>query len=177
MALSTRELMEGIGASERFRDRVHLVRALPFSGQSGHLYFSALPGAISPAMLARITQQSGNAEVCLMRMDDTRVMYIGVRGFAVANVFVPPRDMGIERFEWLAHTHPLEMSNDHARVSEGPTAEDRIALERIHEIWGQTQSTVVVCRGGQVERLVEFRIERDQRSPYGSDGTLWTPEP
>lgn len=177
MALSTTELMEAIGASERFRDRVHLVRSVPFSGRSGHMYFYARRGPVSPVMLARITQQSGNAEVCLMRMDSTRVIYIGVRGFAVANVFVPPRDVGIERFEWLAHTHPLEMASDHASVSRGATAQDRIALERIHEVWGQTRSTVVVCRGGRVEQLVDFRIERDQRSPYGRDGELWTPSP
>jgi len=90
---------------------------------------------------------------------------------------VPPRDVGIERFEWLAHTHPLEMASDHASVSRGATAQDRIALERIHEVWGQTRSTVVVCRGGRVEQLVDFRIERDQRSPYGRDGELWTPSP
>ena len=174
MSLTAQELFDGIGASERFAGRVHWARTLPLAGTPGHLYFFRRARAISSVDLAATSQSCGNVEVCLMRMDGTPILYVGSRGMAVATVFVPPTDAGIERFEWVAHTHPLEMATPEEGVAQGPTPADRTALETIHDRWGQTESTVVVCRGGRVVREVSFRIERDLRTPLGT-GRLWTP--
>jgi hypothetical protein len=174
MSLTAAELFDGIGASDRFSGRVHWVSGMPFAGTPGHLYFFRQRRSVSSANLAAISHRSGDVEVCLMRMDGIPIIYIGSRGIAVATVFVPPTDIGIDTYEWVAHTHPLEMETPYEGVAEGPTRADRQALETIHERWGQTQSTVVVCRGGRVEREVTFSIERDGRTPPHT-GRLWTP--
>jgi len=174
MSLTAEELFEGIGASERFSGRMHWATGVPFAGVSGHLYIFRRRRSISSAELAAITHRSGDIEVCLMRMDGFPLIYIGSRAMAVATVFVPPVDVGIETYEWVAHTHPLEMETPYEGVALGPTRADRQALETIHERWGQTESTVIICRGGRVDREVTFGIERDMRTPPGT-GRLWTP--
>lgn len=176
MSLNAQELFDGIRASERFSNSVHWASNVPFSGSPGHLYiFREQDRSISWADLAAITNRSGNIEVCLMRMDGIPMIYIGSRRIAIATVFVPPVDIGIESYEWVAHTHPLEMESSEEGVARGPTPEDRRALVMIHERWGQTESTVIICRGGSVERAVRFRIENDTRTPPGT-GRLWRPE-
>jgi hypothetical protein len=174
MSLTAQELFDAIGRSARFRGKVHWARSVPLTGTPLHLYFITGRRRITSAHLAATSQRSGNVEVCLMRMDGTAIVYIGGRGVAAATVFVPPADVGIERFEWVAHTHPQEMATREEGVSSGPTLADRAALEIIHDRWGQTQSTMIVCRRGRVVREVTFRIERDLRVPTGT-GRLWAP--
>ena len=176
MSLTAQELYDGIGAAEEFSGRIHWATGVPLAGTPGHLYFFRRRLAINSAELAMTSHRSGGVEACLMRMDGTPIIYIGSRGIATATVFVPPTDIGIESFEWVAHTHPLEMESAEEGIARGPTGADRRALERIHERWGQTESTVVVCRRGRVVEEVTFRIERDLRLPPGT-GRLWTPGP
>ncbi len=174
MSLTAQELYDGIGASERFSGRIHWATDVPFAGTPGHLYVFRRRRRITSAHLAAITHRSGDVEVCLMRMDGIPMIYIGSRGMAVATVFVPPTDIGIESYEWVAHTHPLEMETPYEGVAHGATPADRRALETIHERWGQTESTVIVCRRGRVEREAPFAIEYDGRTPAGTR-RLWTP--
>lgn len=174
MSLSAQELYDGIGASERFAGRMHWASGVPFAGTPGHLYVFRTRRRITSANLAAITHRSGDVEVCLMRMDGVPMVYIGSRGIAVATVFVPPTGIGIDRFEWVAHTHPLEMESAEEGVARGATRADRDALEAIHSRWGQTESTVIVCRRGRVERETTFSIERDIRTPPGTR-RLWAP--
>jgi hypothetical protein len=121
MSLTAQELFDGIGASERFSGRVHWASGVPFAGTPGHLYLFRRRREISFADLAAIAQSCGNVEVCLMRMDGIPMIYVGSRSMAIATVFVPPRDIGIESFEWVAHTHPLEMETPEEGVAHGPT--------------------------------------------------------
>lgn len=156
-------------------DRVHWQRSIPFPGRPGHFYFlSRRPRPPSHRDLARITAHSGHPEVVLMRINSTYVVSIGNRGVANATVRIPPRLDGIDSFTLLAHTHPLEMENKYEGVARGPTNADFTMIGILSNRWDQTDSTVVVCRGGHVERVVSYRPEPDEagRRP---DGRLWTP--
>ncbi|AKJ31912.1 hypothetical protein [Caldimonas brevitalea] len=174
MSFTAEELYESLGNTPRFRGRIHWATRPVFAGLHGHLYLFRQRRAITDAQLAATTHRSGDVEVCLMRMDGIPMIYVSHGGVAAATVFVPDRESGIERFEWVAHTHPLEMGTAQERIAQGATAADRTALERIHERWGQTRSTIVVCRAGRVVRAVPFAIERDGRMPPGT-GQLWRP--
>jgi hypothetical protein len=174
MGMTAQQLFEGIGGSERFSGRIHWAAGTRFAGVPGHLYVYRHARHIEPRHLAAISHASGDVEVCLMRFDGIPVIYVGARAMAVATVFVPDRSSGLETFEWVAHTHPLEMESAAEGVARGATPADRRALETIHDRWGQTESTVIVCRAGRVLRVVPFRIERDARIAPGT-GRLWHP--
>lgn len=138
-------------------DHVHRVGIPHFAGRPGHHYF--VGRRPSNVELARMSQHSGNAEVQLVRINQTHIVNVGNRGTANVALFVPPPQDGIESFEWIAHTHPLEMENVYESVAFGGTNEDFQGLGRVHRMWGQHESTVVVCRHGRVVRVVTIRPE------------------
>lgn len=139
-------------------DRIHWQRAIPFSGRVGHYYFfRRRRRRISFEDMARITRLSNNAEVTQIRINSAYIIHIGNVAVATATLTVPARQDGIEEYEWIAHTHPLEQENDYQMIARGPTPADRLALTIVSERWGQNESTVLVCRGGWVEREVTFR--------------------
>lgn len=142
-------------------ERVHRVGIPHFAGRPGHHYF--VGRRPSNAELARMSQHSGNAEVALIRINRTHIVNVGNQGIANAALFVPPRQDGVESFEWIAHTHPLEMESEYEHVSHGGTRADFDALERIHRIWGQRATVVVVCRRGRVVSVVTIRPEPPER--------------
>jgi hypothetical protein len=147
---------------------------MPFAGRCGHYYFIR-PCRRAPTNddLARITRNSHNAEATLTRINDTYIVHIGNRGVATASLMIPSRQDGIEEFQWIAHTHPLEQEDAYQRIARGPTAADRETLRILSSRWGQTESLVIVCRRGRVETCVPFRVEPSETA--GTGGRLWTP--
>lgn len=127
-----------------------------FASAPGHHHFVAR--AYRPRELAQITAHSGHAEVTLVRINRTHIISIGNRHFATATLIMPARSDIITSFEWIAHTHPLEQGNEEQSVSHGATEADRAALARVHERFGQTESKVIVCRGGRVLHIRPFRV-------------------
>jgi hypothetical protein len=142
-------------------ERVHRAGIPHFAGRPGHHYFvGRRPTNVE---LARMSHHSGPAEVSLIRINRTFIVNVGNRGIPNAALFMPERVDGVESFEWIAHTHPLEMENAYHSVAHGGTREDREALERVHRRWGQIESTVVVCRAGRLVRAVPFRPDPPER--------------
>jgi hypothetical protein len=158
---TTDDLYEAYSNSEQFEGRIHLRRNLHIRGISGHMYILTVTRQPSYAVLAQISRNSGNAEVNLTRINDTFMINIGSVSMATATVFNPTIQDGIEEFRWIAHTHPLEQADSYEGVSWGATEADRVALRAIFQRWRQTESDVVVCRNGRVERTSTFRISDD----------------
>jgi len=154
--------------------RVHWQRRVPFSGQVGHYYFFRRRRTpISFEDMARITRLSGNAEVVLTRINSVFIIYIGNRSIATATLTVPVPQEGIEEFQWIAHTHPLERESEYESVPRGADDADRRALRIVAQRWHQNESTVIVCRDGRVIAAVPFRAETDEVMP---GGRIWTPD-
>ena len=156
MSRATIEEIFAAYVAEYGQRRVRRSGAVTFVGQPGHYYF--VPRALNNRELARLTSRSGSAEVTLTRVNSAHIVHIGNRGVATATLTVPRRGDGIEEFRWIAHTHPLEQEDNYQMIARGPTAQDRLVLRRVYEQWEQTESTVVVCRGGGIERVVQFRL-------------------
>jgi hypothetical protein len=153
---------------------IHWQTGVPFVGQFGHHYFLRhRHRALRSIELAKISAHSGNAEAALCRVNNTYIVTIGAHREAVATMQIPSRQEGIEEFEWIAHTHPLEQENREIRVPRGSSRQDYDALGRAFHLWGQSESVVIVCRGGRVVEEVLFRFvpEVDTRP-----GHLWTPD-
>ena len=142
-------------------ERVHRVGIPHFTGHAGHHYFvGRRPTNVD---LARMSQLSGNAEVVLIRINRTHIVNVGNPGIANAALFMPPRQDGIESFEWIAHTHPLEMESVYEDVAYGGTSKDYEAIATVHAAWGQVETTVVVCRRGRVVRAVTIRPDTPEQ--------------
>lgn len=153
--------------------RVHWQRRIPFSGQVGHYYFLRRRTPASFEEMARITRLSSNAEVTLTRINSAYIIHIGNPRIATAVLSVPYVQEGIEEFQWIAHTHPLEQENEYQMIARGPTDADRLALTIVAERWNQNESTVIVCQGGRVINTVVFRVETNEVLPGGE---IWTPD-
>ena len=142
-------------------DRVHRQARTPFRGYPGHHYF--VGRRVSNEHLARISFRSQHAEAALVKMNDAYIVSIGNTGVATALIVVPPqaaRQQGIEEYRWIAHTHPLDQESADQGVARGPTGVDYEALEQLHRRgWGQSESVVIVCRGGRVIEVIPFRRE------------------
>jgi hypothetical protein len=159
----------------RYRGLVHQVSSVPFRGAPGHHYF--LPHRYRPRAdfreLSQITDRSDDAEVSLVRFNGVHIVSVGNRNHGSATLIMPPRGTeGVEDFEWIAHTHPRDQENDQQRILQGASEEDRRALDQVFRAWGQTESTVVVCRGPRTERVVRFAREVPEAFP---GGRLWSP--
>lgn len=133
--------------------RVHRARRMIFAGRPGHLYL--MPRRPTDAQMARISNTSGKVETALIRINDAFFVKIGNRGVAQVHIFVPQRDdesvdMAITEFEWINHTHPLDMANDHQMIARGATEADRRTLELANRRFGQARSYVILCRNGRV---------------------------
>jgi len=156
------------------QDRGHRVGGLSFVGQPGHYYF--VPRALSNPELARLTCRSGHAEVTLTRVNDAHIIHIGNRGVATGTFSIPERRDGIELFQWIPHTHPLEQENEYQMIAHGPTQQDRAALRLLFQQWRQTESTVVVCRGGRVAKVAPFQLEPGDIPLRSLGRPIWTPD-
>jgi len=175
---TTAEIFEGLSNAEALQGRVHWVQHLPFGGRPGHHYvLRRHRRAPTDAELARTSQQSHNAEVALTRVNDTYIVFVGNTHVATATLWIPRVQDGIESFRWLAHTHPLEQEDAGETVRHGPSPDDRRALSRVKDRWGQTESKVIVCRRGRVERVVPFGPEEDDAGGGRRGGRIWTPDP
>ena len=121
------------------------------------------------AEMAAIAHRSGRTEVSLAQVDNTFFLSNGAAGMTRVStrLLVHFRNLyqasiGIERFLWLAHTHPLDRSDRYQHVSYGATREDREVLRLLNAVTGQTVSRVVLCRGGALapvnngQAVVEF---------------------
>ena len=142
-------------------DHVHRQAGTPFRGLPGHFYF--VDRRVSNEHLAQISFRSRHAEAALIKMNDAYIVSIGNTGVATATIVVPAqvaRQQGIEEYRWIAHTHPLEQESADQGVARGPTGADFEALEQLHRRgWGQSESVVIVCRGGRVIKVVLFTRE------------------
>ena len=142
-------------------DRVHRQADSPFRGHPGHFYF--VGRRVSNEHLAQISFRSHHAEAALIKMNDAYIVSIGNTGVATATIVVPAqaaRQRGIEEYRWIVHTHPLEQESADQGVARGPTGADFEALEQLQRRgWGQSESVVIVCRGGRVIDVVPFRRE------------------
>ncbi len=140
-------------------DRVHRQADTPFRGHPGHHYF--VGRRVRNEHLAQISFRSRHAEAALIKMNDAYIVSIGNTGVATAIIAVPAqaaRQQGIEEYRWIAHTHPLDQESADQGVARGPTGADFEALEQLHRRgWGQSESVVVICRGGRVIEVVPFR--------------------
>ena len=155
------------------RNRVRWQRRVPFAGRPGIYYFLAgRDQPLSPEEMAAITRLSHYPEVVLLRLNTTYVVYIGNRGVANASFFIPIRQQGMSEFRWISHTHPLEQESTEQGIARGPTNQDFETLKRLKRMWGQQESTVIVCRRGRVEEVVEFQPEPERLDPFAD---LWTP--
>lgn len=159
-------------------DRVHRsARNVVARPRPGHLYL--VPGAPTDAQMAQTSDRAGPAEAALLKINDAHFVKIGVRGFATANIFIPPRDpetqeQAIVEFLWINHTHPLDMGNPDERTIQGPTDADIIALEQISRVWDQRSSYIIVCRNGQVLRRVPFALAPEPAAS-ARRRRIWTP--
>jgi hypothetical protein len=167
------EIFEGYANHPRYRGIVHWQQRVPFRGVPGHLYFLRRRRPPGDADLAGVSHRSQNAEAALMRINDVYTIKLGSAGIAHASLHVPPRQDGIEEFELLAHTHPLELENAYERIARGPSRGDWSALESLSSRWGQRQSAIIVCRRGRVVASVPFRVE--DADPLAA-GRLWAPD-
>lgn len=175
---TTDEILEGLGNSPDIASgRVHAVAHVPFAGQAGHHYVLRGHREPSDRDLARTSRQSHHSEVALTRINDTYILYVGNTHIAIATLWIPRLQEGIESFEWIAHTHPLEQEDALEGVARGPTPADRRALRQVHTRWGQESSRVVVCRAGSVVgEPVTFRVS-DEDDPLTRPGRgIWTPD-
>lgn len=150
------------------QERVHRQESLPFRGRPGHYYFVNRRPTYED--LAQISFRSSHAEAALIKINDAYIVKIGNTGVANAAIRVPTQQDGIEDYQWIAHTHPLEQENHQQRVARGPTAADRIALREINSRgWDQTGSTVIICRGGRVVDTVTFHLSPPQTNRSASE--------
>ncbi len=133
-------------------------------GQGGHYY--VVTRQPSHVQLARITNNSGDREVNLMRINDTYMIYVGAG--ATMTLFMPSLGGGIEEVVWIAHTHPLERETADAAIARGATPADWAVLRRIFEDRGgrtEVTSRVILCRDGAVEEVVPFTVRPRARRP------------
>ena len=144
-------------------DHVHKVGIPHFTGRPGHHYF--VRRRPTNQDLARMSHHSRNAEVVLIRINHTFIVNVGNPGVANAALFMPQHQDGIESFEWIAHTHPLEQESVYDRVAHGGTSADYEAIARAHTRWGQAETTVVVCQRGRVVTEVIIRPEPPMGRP------------
>jgi hypothetical protein len=141
--------------------RLHAQTAIPATGAPGHIYvFRHRP---NPArlyrQLAEISDRAGNdrnePEVSLWRINDVYILHIGDPGTGTATPRLP-QPSSEDSFEWIAHTHPKPPRNDSQQMMiGGPTHADDAAMMQYH----LSQSVIVVCWNGAVQRVVAFRPE------------------
>jgi len=178
MGWNAAQLAEAYGNSPELHGRVHLVNHVPRSARPGHLYvLGGVRRQPTFEQLARLSQHSRHAEAALYQINGVYLIQMGPAGVAVVTVFIPRRQDGIESARWIAHTHPLEQENWQQGIAHGPTDADRLALGAMNRSWGQSESTLLVCRRGRIERTVEFTLEQDDAASAFSGGQLWTPDP
>ncbi|NLI82385.1 MAG: hypothetical protein GX443_11990 [Deltaproteobacteria bacterium] len=147
----------------QYPGRVHRQSTVPFSGSFGHYYFLSIFPTFEN--LAQITDQSQRAEVTLFQINNAYVIYVGNPHYATATFAIPVRDPEhrIVSFRWIAHTHPLDAAHRDEMISHGPTQSDLDALRTISARWGQSDSQIILCRGGRVERTVSFSLPPDEQ--------------
>jgi len=145
----------------RYPGRVHRPRTHVFAGRPGHHYLVPAPDSAAAAheLMAAISALSANAEASLVRLNDAFVVTIARASTVSDPVTVPRRTVGISRFEWLAHTHPVELESRYGVAPNLPTQSDVDALTKVNHIWGQETSTIVVCGAGEVLEVVHFSVD------------------
>ncbi|MDX1980916.1 MAG: hypothetical protein SFV51_11645 [Bryobacteraceae bacterium] len=152
--------------------RVHWAEPLPFTGRPGHHYFVRdadrrrfRQPARRASIMARISARTG-AEAGLMRINQTYIVFVGSRAAATIQPTFLARDTesGIEAFEWIAHTHPLQLRDRYQDIAHGATESDRRVLAAVYACWGQDRSEVIVTRGTHVVAINAFQLTPDERT-------------